>query len=240
VTTSAVPSPAGPGEIAKRATVPVLTWHQLRDYKSSDSASARAYIMPPAKFRAQLDALVEAGYHAISPDQYVALLKYGAKLPSRPVLLTFDDGVDDHLEVALPELRKHGFTATFFIMTVVLGKKDYLSKADVRALEAAGMTIGSHTWDHHRVDRYHGSDWKTQITEPAQDLAEIIGHPVKYFAYPFGVWDRSGFSHLEKAGFVAAFQLSSDPMDKKYPLLTLRRMIANPSWSRSALLRALD
>jgi peptidoglycan/xylan/chitin deacetylase (PgdA/CDA1 family) len=44
-------------------------------------------------------------------------LRSGKFLPPNPVLVTFDDGYKDGLEVALPILRRHGVRATFFVAT---------------------------------------------------------------------------------------------------------------------------
>ena len=53
----------------KRATVPVLCYHQLRDWRAGDSAYERAeLICPPAYFRRQLDALADDGWTTIGPD----------------------------------------------------------------------------------------------------------------------------------------------------------------------------
>ncbi len=69
--------------IAARATVPVLCWHQLRDWQPSDTGYARRLLIcPPAAFRDQLDALVRAGFNTISPDSYLAHLTTGAPLPA--------------------------------------------------------------------------------------------------------------------------------------------------------------
>ena len=129
-----------------------------------------------------------------------------------------------------PQLEKHHFTATFFIMTITLDKPNYLSSDQIKALDRMGMTIGAHTWDHHRVTRYTDADWDTQIADPTAQLAQITGHPINYFAYPYGLWNDQAISHLKRAGFVAAFQLESD-MDRAAPLLTLRRVVANGFWT---------
>lgn len=222
---------AAPADVAARSSIPILCYHQLRPPTAADAPVDRAYIMSPARFRAQLDTLERRGYQTISPDQLLAHLTTGAALPPRPVLLTFDDAVDDHYRVALPELRRRGMTATFFVMTVVLGNPGYLTRGQVRRLSRAGMTIGAHTWDHHRVDEYAGEDWRVQIDEPTATLERLIGKPVRYFAYPFGVWSRDAFPHLRKAGLHAAFQLVERPISFADPLMTIRRKIASPDWT---------
>jgi peptidoglycan/xylan/chitin deacetylase (PgdA/CDA1 family) len=153
------------------------------------------------------------------------------------VLLTFDDASKGQVSRALPLLRAHHFTATFFVMTVVLGKPGWMTRADVRTLDRAGMTIGAHTWDHHPVPQYSGADWARQIDEPTRELEQIVGHRIGVFAYPFGLWSASAFPHLRNARLRAAFQLA-DKLDRGHPLYTLRRIIV-PQESGAALLRQM-
>jgi peptidoglycan/xylan/chitin deacetylase (PgdA/CDA1 family) len=230
---------AKPSFIAARSSIPILCYHQLRPQTGADAAVDRPYIMPPARLRSQLDTLVRGGYHTISPDQLLAHLTTGARLPSRPVLLSFDDAVDDQYRVALPELRRRHMTATFFVMTVVLGNEGYMTRGQVRRLDRAGMTVAAHTWDHHRVDEYAGEDWRIQIDEPTQTLQRIVGHPIRFFAYPFGAWSPGAFSHLRHAGLQAAFQLVDQPITFRDPLMTIRRKIASPDWTPRQFEQAL-
>jgi peptidoglycan/xylan/chitin deacetylase (PgdA/CDA1 family) len=223
--------------MAARANVPVLCWHQIRAATGADSAQDRAYIVSPKALASQLDALDRAGYHAISGEALVAHVAIGKPLPSKPVLLTFDDGSAAQYTRALPLLRRHHFVATFFPMTVVLDKPGWLTSGQVRRLARAGMTIGAHTYDHHAVPDYEGEDWDTQLVAPAAKLARIVGHPVRLFAYPFGLWDREAFAHLDRSGYVAAFQLA-DKLDRGNPLWTLRRIIV-PELSGKDLLRQM-
>jgi peptidoglycan/xylan/chitin deacetylase (PgdA/CDA1 family) len=224
-------APVAAAAIAARAHVPILTYHQIRDWMATDAKQDRPYIMSPATFRAELDRLVATGYTTINADQLVAYLSTGTPLPAKPVLLSFDDGTDAQFTVALPELQQRHLTATFFVPTVVIDKPGYFSTDQVRQLDTAGMTIGAHTWDHRRVDKYQGDDWRIQIDQPIAKLAKIIGHPIHYFAYPYGVWSADAFAHLTAAGIVAAFQLYQQPLDPLHPLLTIHREIANPYWS---------
>ncbi|MBA3947664.1 MAG: polysaccharide deacetylase family protein [Herpetosiphonaceae bacterium] len=236
-TATAVPTPpstatpvfADTATIHARSTVPILCYHQVRDWTVDDATVDKAYIMPIKTFAEQMDFLDQQGYHTISPDQLYAYLTTGASLPAKPVLLTFDDGHGSEWTNAVPVLQKHHFQATFFIMTVVLDKPHWLSSDQVKQLDQMGMTIAAHTWDHHRVTRYSGDDWKQQITLPTKELADLTGHPIKYFAYPYGLWNTAAFPYLKDAGFLAAFQLS-DKMDPGAPLLTIRRIIASGTW----------
>ena len=89
--------------------------------------------MPPADLRAQLKMLADSGYHTILPDQLFAYLTKGAALPSKPIMLTFDDTDEDQYTVAWPEMKKYGFKGVFFVMTVSLNRlPHYMSKDQVK------------------------------------------------------------------------------------------------------------
>lgn len=225
--------------ILARPQVPILCYHQIRDWRPKDSKSAKDYIIPTAAFREQMQMLADSGYHTILPDQLYAYLTTGAPLPSKPIMLTFDDGDLDQYETALPILDKHGFKGAFFIMTVAIGrrgKQPYMDKAQIKDLSDRGHLIGAHTWDHHNVKKYTGDDWRIQVEEPKAKLEAIIGKPVKYFAYPFGLWNKEALPELQKRGYVAAFSLA-DKRDDSMPLFTVRRIIAGGQWKATTMYR---
>jgi peptidoglycan/xylan/chitin deacetylase (PgdA/CDA1 family) len=221
--------------IASRANVPVLCYHQIRPLTASDAAEDRTYIVPPKVLDAQLTALQRAGFASVSADDVAAHMAAGKPLPRKPVLITFDDASAGQYTRALPILRRHGFNATFFIMTVVLGKQGWLSRGQVRALDREGMQIAAHTWDHSAVPSYAEDDWRVQISEPKAQLEAIVGHRVDAFAYPFGQWNAAATGHLRDAGFRIAFQLS-DAIDPAAPMLTVRRVLVGPDVSGRELL----
>lgn len=230
---------ANAAAILARPQVPILCYHQIRDWRPKDSQSAKDYIIPTAAFREQMQMLADSGYHTVLPDQLYAYLTTGAPLPSKPVMLTFDDGDLDQYETAVPILDKHGFKGAFFIMTVAIGrrgKQPYMDKAQIKDLSDRGHLIGAHTWDHHNVKKYQGDDWKIQLEEPKAKLEAITGKPVKYFAYPFGLWNKEALPEIKKRGYVAAFTLA-DKRDDSMPLFTVRRIIAGGQWKAKTMYR---
>jgi peptidoglycan/xylan/chitin deacetylase (PgdA/CDA1 family) len=248
----------GPGDAAAilaRKQVPILCYHQIRDWTAKDGKVGKDYICPIATFKSHMKMLADSGYHTILPDQLYAYLTTGAALPSKPVMLTFDDTDLDQFTIANPELKKYHFKAVYFVMTVSLGRPRYMTKENVKKLSDEGNIIGSHTWDHHMVTKYshnselkiigdkaHGSkvtvrkvdDWVTQIDKPTKTLEEITGKKIDYFAYPFGLWNTAAIPELKKRGFKAAFCLA-EKRDQKDPLFTIRRIIASGYWSAKTL-----
>ena len=228
---------ADPKTILGRPEVPILCYHQIRDWKPTDSKTAQAYICPPAAFAEQMKMLADSGYHTILPDQLYAYLNEGAPLPSKPVILTFDDTDLDQYTVATPIMEKYKFKGVFFIMTVSIGRPRYMSKEQIKDLSDKGHAIGSHTWDHHNVKKYQGTDWVTQIEKPTKQLETITGKKIQYFAYPFGLWNPQAIPELKKRGMIAAFQLYA-PRDEQDPLFTIRRIIV-PAMKPAALYKSM-
>ena len=220
--------------IYARPQVPILCYHQIRDWTARDSKGAKDYIIPVAAFKAQMKMLADSGYHSIQPDQLYAYLTTGAPLPPKPIMLTFDDTDLDQFTIARPTLAQYGYKGVYFVMTVSLGRPRYMTKAMVKQLADEGNQIGSHTWDHHNVKKYQGQDWVTQIDKPTKTLEDITGKKIKYFAYPFGLWNPAAFPELKQRGFVAAFSLA-EKRDPQEPLFTIRRIIASGYWSPRTL-----
>ena len=226
--------PSGPiaskATIMSRKQVPIVCYHQIRDWKGTDSKGAKDYIVQIAAFKEHMKMLADSGYHTILPDQLYAYLAYGAPLPKKPLMLTFDDTDLDQFTIARPEMKKYGFKGVFFIMTVSIGRPHYMSKEQIKQLADEGNVIAAHTWDHHNFKKFAGKDWETQIDKPTKKLAEITGKEIKYFAYPFGLWNEQGLPELHKRGFLLAFQLA-EKRDANDPLMTVRRILDSGYWS---------
>lgn len=224
--------------ILSRKQVPILCYHQIRNWKSTDGKVGKDYIVEEQNFKDQIKMLADSGYHSILPAELYAYLNNGAPLPSKPIMLTFDDTDMDQFTVAAPTLKKYGFKAVYFIMTVSIGRKgkfvDYMSKEQIKALSDAGNIIGSHTYDHKNFKKYAGQDWEEQLDKPTKKLEEITGKKMTEFAYPFGLWNAEGIPELKKRGFKMAFALSTK-RDEKEPLFTIRRIIASGYWSPKTL-----
>ena len=229
---------ADPKTILARKQVPILCYHQVRNWTPKDGKVGKDYIVEIENFKAQVKMLADSGYHSILPDQLYAYLNTGAALPSKPIMFTFDDTDMDQYTIAAPTLKKYGFKAVYFIMTVSIGRKgkfvDYMTKEQIKSLSDAGNVIGSHTYDHKNFKKYEGKDWEEQLDKPTKKLEEITGKKITEFAYPFGLWNTQGIPQLKKRGFKMAFCLA-EKRDENDPLFTIRRIIASGYWSPKTL-----
>lgn len=216
---------------ADRVFVPILCYHYIREYEDADSEDDRAYVTPPSLLDEQLAWLKDHGYTGVTAPQVYDYLINGKALPPKPVMLSFDDNEGSQYTDALPLLNKYGFNATFFIMTVTIDKENFMTAEQLKDLDAKGFDIEAHTWDHHMVTQYTEDDNQLQLVEPKKTLEDLLGHPVRFFAYPFGVYDEASSLNVEKAGYTAAFALREVMDDKVKPAFAIKRYIANSYWT---------
>lgn len=240
-TPTPTPTQATTAEVAARAVVPVLCYHQVREYAAEDNDYTRTFlVIEPARFTEHLDAVKAAGYTPISADQYYEHLTMGAGLPDKPVLLSFDDGKDNQYSNAYRILQERGVPGILYIMTVVIGQDGWVTKEQIKEMADAGFGIGSHTWDHHRVDEFTEDDLDQQLVGSRETLEEITGKKIVDLAYPYGAWDEDGAGLVERAGYRAAYQLMDKPLDTSNPLYSLRREMVASNLSGTELVSHLD
>ncbi|HEY8658291.1 MAG TPA: polysaccharide deacetylase family protein [Hanamia sp.] len=218
--------------------VPVLCYHHIREPKPGDGEMMKTYSVSPEQFAEQMKALKDSGYETILPDQLYNYLVHGASLPAKPIILSFDDTDEEQFTIGAKEMEKYGFKGVFFIMTISINRPRYMSKEQLKQLADSGNAVEAHTWDHHMVTKYQGDDWDKQLVQPMKKVEDITGKPAKYFAYPFGLWNRAAFPELKKAGYKMAFSLSTK-RDSTEPLYTIRRMIVPGQWSTKGMIKAM-
>ena len=225
-------------KILAQKQVPILCYHRIRAWRPTDTRSMKDYIVPTETFKQQIKLLADSGYKTILPDQLFAYLTKGAPIPAKSIMLTFDDSEEEHYTIAAAEMKKYGFKGVFFLMTVTMGRPGYMSKEQIKALSDEGHIVACHTWDHHNVKKYEGKDWETQVEKPLKQIESITGKPVKYFAYPFGLWNEQAIPELKKRGVSAAFQLT-EKRSPSQPLYTIRRMIVPGGWNAEQMIKRM-
>lgn len=225
--------------ILARKEVPILCYHNIKDFTDQAGEMTKTYTVKPLSFATQMKAIHDAGYHSILPSQLYNYLAYGDPLPSKPIMITFDDTRGEQFSIGASEMEKYGFKGVFFVMTVAINRPNYLSSDEIKKLADASHEVAAHTWDHHMVTKYKGDDWNLQLLKPKVKLEKIIGKPVTSFAYPFGLWNTEAITEIKKNEYQMAFILSTK-RDSLQPLYTIRRMIVSGNWETEQVLKAIE
>jgi peptidoglycan/xylan/chitin deacetylase (PgdA/CDA1 family) len=101
---------------------------------------------------------------------------------ARTLYLTFDDGPDETTPALLDLLAQHGVAATFFL----LGERARRRPDLVRAVRAAGHTIGQHTDTHVDAWRTPAVTIAAEMERATETLADITDEVVRWMRPPYG------------------------------------------------------
>lgn len=203
------PPPPSPSRAPDSLRVPILVYHNILPTAEAAAQRIRGadLTMRPEVFAEQMRFLKERNIPVVSLGALVDALEGKRTLPPKAVVITFDDGRLNQLTHAVPILRQYGFTATFFPFTHAMDRNPrYLTWAQLRELQQAGFTVGSHTSLHVRMDRMKDAQqMHAEVTGSRERLAEKLGPgATEYLAYPFGVVTAAGDSAVRAAGYRAA------------------------------------
>jgi len=168
--------------------IPIVNYHKIEE-RSDIGITARR----PVDFENDLHILKDQGFQTIGFEDIQA-----GKIPSKPIMITFDDGYNSFSDNAFPLLLKNNMKAVIFIPTDFIGLRNnwdvhigrftyfHMDQKQIEAVSAAGMEIGSHTCSHRYLNSMDVVTLKNELEQSKYILEEIIGKNVLSLSYPFG------------------------------------------------------
>lgn len=209
------------------------------------------------------DALFPEEMHAARFDRLLSFLKHhwnvmplgraiqclkSAKLPSASLSITFDDGYSDNSTVALPILKRHGMSATFFVATGFLdgGRMwndtviESVRRARSPTLDFDDLGLGRYALDapgsrRRAIDSLLG-ELKYRPVEERGRLTEAIAARVD-IALPDDLMLTTGqVRGLRDAGMEIGAHTVNHPILSKLPAEVARREIADSKACLEAIL----
>lgn len=197
----------------KSPPLSVLMYHQVGEFDSPKAH--RAGYCHVGRFRSQMRYLKRFGYRVLGLEEALAGLFGEAPLPSRGVVITFDDGYQNFRDHAWPVLAELDFPATVFLVSSLVGDRSrwlghegrdapMMDAATVRELRRAGVLFGSHSVSHPRLSRLTAPAVREEVTRSRAMLEDLLGEPVEHFCYPFGDYDSAVRDQVAAAGYRSA------------------------------------
>lgn len=215
--------------------VPILMYH---DVSPDPDPAFRRYAVTVRDFTRQMRWLAASGYEAIDLDALLAARRDGHCPADRPVVITFDDGLQSCADHAVPVLRDCGFTAVFFLVTDLVGETSRWTRDDVgvalplfgwdtaRELAAGGFQCGAHTVTHPRLTGIEPARCREELAGARARLEQELGRPAAHLAYPYGDWDADVRDMAAEAGYLTACSTRPGLSGPGDDLLALRRITA--------------
>ncbi len=204
---------------------------------TTESATAGKYgflNVTPDMFDKHMAYLSAKGYTTIAPADLINFFSGTSKLPTKAIMLTFDDAYADFGDQAVSILNKYGFKATLFAPTGLLENPGYLTWSRISSF-GSNIYVGNHTWSHHNVVAKKDVILKEVNTATAQ-LNDHGLDPLKIFAYPYGTISNLAVSTIKELGFKLALTTKPGKILCAKQALTLPRIrIGNSALSGHGL-----
>jgi biofilm PGA synthesis lipoprotein PgaB len=173
-----------------------------------------------AELAADFQLIRAHGLTPISLDQLALHLKTGLPLPTRPIVLSFDDGYQGHYDTVYPLLRAYGYPAVFSVFSdKVDGKivgRSTLTWAQLEEMAADPLvTITAHSITHPRdLRNLTDQALRQEVQGSKQRLEEKLGIEIRHFTYPEGKHDLRVMAAVAAAGYETA--LAMDDHDEGF------------------------
>jgi peptidoglycan/xylan/chitin deacetylase (PgdA/CDA1 family) len=218
------------------STVPMLMYHSIA---IGSARRFRRFVVDPGEFAAQMDYLGAAGYRPVTAADLIARWASGRPLPTRPVVLTFDDAYADFGSAALPVLRQHDFPATLFVPTAFAGSharwnkgageadRAILSWCALRDIATEGIEVAAHSHTHPQLDRLPPEVLSDEINRSRYLAEDNLSVAVQGFAYPYGYWNHAVRATVATAGFRYGCMVGNLMTAPGDDVLTLPRLTVN-------------
>jgi len=129
-------------------SIPVLTWHELNNGCASSAPVCNASdpeSVSTAQLTAELAYLKAQNYHTVTPAQYLAWAQGSNPiLPTNPIFLVADNGIENFVAGAQPILKADGFTMA---VAVITGFADGASGTCKEPAFEPGCPSANKNWD---------------------------------------------------------------------------------------------
>lgn len=208
--------------------IPILMYHSI------GKKNFNPMIIPTDKFSEQMKFLKQNGYTTLTLDQVYDFFNNNIPVPSKSVVITFDDGYTDNYINAYPILKKYKLNATIFLITDGTDNGTaYVNSSQIKEMSQNGIDFESHTTNHCKLNNYSYDEQLKNLNESKRKIEKISGKKVKYLAYPYGKYDEDTIKAAQNAGYLMAFK--ANPTGrwayKDNGLYTLSRIYVNRFFS---------
>jgi peptidoglycan/xylan/chitin deacetylase (PgdA/CDA1 family) len=204
----------------------VLVYHR---FAGELKAGQERIDLDPRRFRRQLRLLRALGFKPLPLPELLAFHRGERNdLPRRRFVVTVDDAIADAVE---PLRRAAGLEPQLFVPTAEVGRSAHwidgepvASWDEVRALAAAGVTIGSHTRHHRRLTELPPVEREVELVGSLNELRENVPGAAAAIAYPNGDHDEAVCTAAREAGYALAYTTEKGRNDAGTDPFRLRRV----------------
>lgn len=231
--------------------IPVLMYHKIPD---APLATKHQIYVTKDNFEKHLAYFKKQN---LTPITFADYLKYAngelplAAFPSRPIILTFDDGYTDNYTNLLPLMQQYGYRGVLYLLgdaevrynqwdlavDPTEPRADIMDLAQKRAFVAAGWEIGAHTMSHPRLTALPLPEAAAEIQRSKAALEAALQTEIVTFAYPYGDLNEAVKATVREAGFALGIATDTGGLTIEADRMQVFRVNMFPNESTSSLFK---
>lgn len=216
--------------------IPVLMYHGIIDEPQTEiHPGGSFYSLTATNFREHLKLIKSFGYNTITFSELSKI----KDLPPDPLIITFDDGERNNIEVAIPLLQEFGFKAVFFVSTDTINSEGYLTEENIALMSQAGMEIGSHGKTHQFLSGLHIPELILELRESKSFIEDITDIDVSTLSLPGGRGNDFVLETASSAGYKYVANSKPGYTKSGYYPLSVRRWAISKKTTREDIVKIL-
>lgn len=178
--------------VGDAAVVAVLMYHGVSRELDSHRRPYFRTVTSPETFKSHLRILQSDAFVVVTLSKALEILGDSRQvIPNRiPVVITFDDGLQNFYTDAFPLLEEAGFKATVFLTSGCIDGlfptgEPCLTSAQIQELSRYGIEFGSHTVTHVRLVEQTAKRLERELADSRARIEAIVGQEADLFSFPF-------------------------------------------------------
>lgn len=140
-------------------------------------------------------AFIKSRFNVVRLSQVLKAMKNGESLPSRPALITFDDGYMNNYELAYPILKSMNLPFTVFLVSKYIGRQtihdsemqSFMGISELKAMQDLAE-YGYHGLGHENLMDMDGSVWEAYVGKTKESFADLGLQVQPCWAYTYGAY----------------------------------------------------
>lgn len=194
------------------------------------------FSLPVETFERHLNDLHRWGYNTITFHELFEALDGKVPLPTKPVIISFDDAYASVSQLAIPLLQARGQRCCIFAVSDLIGgfngwdckkgmpRLELMDETMLRDAVSVGMELGSHTCTHANLLKISSEQLVEEVSRSRKDLESKFGQPIEAFCYPYGEFTPEMQPMIAEAGYRGAIGIFSNASSVTSERFRIRRV----------------
>ena len=185
--------------------LPVLIYHKVtKEGRAALAPHEAVYTLSVDEFEFQMGTVAREGFRTPALHELPRLLQEDEKASKqgvRTLMLTFDDGTEDHYHTVYPILKRLGLKGVFFVVTGRVGQPGYVTWPQLREMSDAGMDIESHSHTHPFLTEFNAEETLQELLISKKLIEDRLGKPADSFGVPGGFFNQATLAIADQVGY---------------------------------------